>query len=476
MEDWQRKLDSFVLQRMAATRLPAVSLALIKDGEVIYRRGYGLRDWKAGLPATPASLYGIGSVTKSFTCLAVMQLQERGLLSVEDPVDRYLPFGIKPGGGEVLLRHLMSHSSGIPALGYAEQVLRQAIRPRRELLHVGGPEDMLTFMDGAAGWAHASPGERWFYLNEGFALLGAIVAQVAGMSYTEYINEHILAPLGMERSLFSRADVSADCDVAIPSYTDAQGALHAADYCYGQITAEGGLISSVDDMARYVQMYLRGGTTEGGDRLINERSLADMYTPRIATPGEYFEPLSGPAPAGGPVAGSLNPGWYGYGLSLGPLGEHTMVRHGGSVRVATAEMAFIPALQAGVVVLASGGGYPMAQFAQYALAQAIGMDPEQLPFAIAERRLDSLTGRYETYRGTTAVNVRRQGGFLIVDNADPDSPATTILVPEQLDENGGRFWTIAGVGRMPVDLVLTSGGEAELVLERYKYRRTARSL
>jgi CubicO group peptidase (beta-lactamase class C family) len=476
MDNWQRKLDTFILQRMAATKLPAVSLALIRDGEVVYRRGYGLRDWRAGFPATPATLYGVGSITKSFTCLAIMQLQERGLLSIDDPIERYLPFDILPGGQKVLLRHLMSHTSGIPALGYAEHVLRQVIKPRPSLLLAGGPADMLGFMDGAADWTEAKPGERWFYLNEGFALLGAVVTSVSGVNYVDYVQEHILGPLGMCRSSFDRASVEADEDVAVPSYADREGRLQGADYCYGQITAEGGLISSVDDMARYVQMYLRGGTDPGGTPIVNAASLAEMTRPRVATPGEQLVALGGEATSGMPVAGSSNPGWYGYGLSLAPLGDHTVVRHGGSVRVATGEMAFVPALNAGVVLLASGGGYPLAQFAQYALAPLAGMDPEQLPFVLSERRLDALTGHYETFRGTTAVNVRRQGGFLIVESADVDTAVTTILVPARLADDGGDFWTIAGVTRLPVELRLLPHGGAELILERYKYRRTDRRL
>lgn len=472
MDDWQRKLDAFILPRMAATHLPALSLAVIRDGAVAYSRGYGLRDWRAGRPATPATLYGIGSITKSFTCLAVLQLQERGLLSVDDPVDRYLPLAVRPQGGTVLLRHLMSHTSGMPALGFAEHVLRQIIKPRPQLLLSGGPQDMLSFVNGAEDWAHTPPGDRWFYLNEGFALLGAIIGQVSGMPYVDYVKANILSPLGMERSYFERADVESDADAAVPSYTDRDGAVQAADYCYGMINAEGGLISSVEDMARYALMYINGGVTPDGTRLLSPDSLAAMFRPRVAVPGVQFSPLSGPTTGGAPVADSPAPNWYGYGLSLAPLGEHTIVRHGGSVRVATGEMAFIPDQGAGVVILASGGGYPLAQFGQYALAQVVGMEPDELPFAVAERRLDALTGRYETYRGTTAATVRRQGGFLMVETADTDTPVTTVLIPDELSDSGGSFWTISGMMRQQAEFVIRPGGAVEYVFERYKYRRT----
>lgn len=402
-----------------------------------------------------------------------MQLQEKGLLSVNDPVDKYLDFRIQPMGEKVRLWHFMTHTSGIPALGFAEHVLRQAVRPRSSLLTVGGPEDMLGFMDEAGGWAHARPGERWFYLNEGYVLLGAVIAKVSGMRYEDYVREHILAPLGMTRSFFAREDVELDPDAAIPSYSDREGRYHEADYCYGKITSEGGLISSVEDMARYIQMYIDGGAAAGGERLVSVESIAEMRKPRVATPGAYYTPLSGPETAGAPVPGSDSPGWYGYGLSLAPLGRHTTVRHGGSVYVATAEMAFIPELRVGAMVLTNAGGYPCSQLAQYALASLLGEDPEELPFVVTERRLEALEGRYETYKGTTGIVAKRRGSFLVAESADPDSPNSTVLVPERIDDRGGLFWTLSGVNRLPVEFI-RDGETVELLQERYKYRRVGK--
>jgi len=465
-----QRVDSFFLSRMAATRLPAVSLAIIKDGETVYKRGYGMRNWDAGIPATPATLYGIGSVTKSFTCLAIMQLQERGLLDVNDPVDKYLDFQIKPKGEQVCLWHFMSHTSGIPALAFAEHVLRQVLRPRSSLLSVGGPEDMLTFMEQAGEWAHARPGKRWFYLNEGYVLLGGVIAKVSGMSYNDYVRKHILAPIGMHRTYFDRAEVEGDPDAAIPSYFDPQGAYHAADYCYGKITSEGGIISSVEDMALYIQMYLDGGVTRSGERILSAASIAEMQEPRIATPPEHFAPLGGPAGVGDQ---SPNPTWYGYGLRTAPMGSHHVIGHGGSVFVATAEMAYIPEQRLGAMVLANASGYPCGQLAQYALAAALGEDPDQLPFVVTERRLEALEGRYETYRGTTSVVIKRRGSFLTADNQDPITPSSTVLIPERLDDNGGLFWTLSGVQRLPVEFI-RNGDDVEVLQERYKYRRVGK--
>lgn len=459
------QLDRFVLDRMSSTRLPGLSLAIVEGGDVVYRRGYGFRDWSAGIAATPATLYAIGSVTKSFTCLALMQLQERGLLSVEDPVDKYLDFHIRPRGGTVRLKHFMSHTSGIPALGFAEHVIRQTIHPRSFLLTVGGPEDMLAFVHDAGDWVESAPGERWFYLNEGYVLLGAVIAAVSGMSYGDYVRRHILEPLGMHRSYFARADVEGDPDAAIPSVFDQDGGYHASEYAWGKITSEGGLISNVDDMALYVRMYLAGGKTRHGERIASCESLAEMSKPRIATPPEHYPPLSG-----NDAAPDRNPTWYGYGLRMTPLLGRTVVGHGGSVLVATAEMAFLPEQGLGVVVLTNASGYPCSQIAHYAMAASLGADPDELPFAQAERRLSALEGTYETYKGTVRVTVKRRGSFLTAETHDPYVPQTTILVPDRLEESGGTFWTLSGVHRLPVQF-RRDGEGVEMIQERYKYRR-----
>src|SRR5205807_7508818 len=113
--------------KIAETKLPGLSIALVKNGAVIWSRGFGLRDAESGLAATPHTLYCIGSVTKSFTTLGIMQLAEQDKLRIDDPIEKYMPFDIRPGGETVRIWHLMTHSSGIPALAYAENVIGATI-------------------------------------------------------------------------------------------------------------------------------------------------------------------------------------------------------------------------------------------------------------------------------------------------------------------------------------------------------------
>ena len=448
------KLEGFIQEKMAETKLPGLSIALVQGREVVWAKGFGFRDLEGGLPATPETLYAIGSVTKSFTALAILQLQERGKLSLDDPLEAHLPLELRPQGETVRIRHLLTHSSGIPALAYAEATIRAIIGAGGKWLPIAGYEDLLTFMRDAGDWALTKPGERWFYLNEGYALLGYIIEKLSGLPYEEYVKEHILEPLGMSRSTFRRQEVEKDPDAATPYIISRDGRQIPSRYPYGAISSDGGLISHVLDLARYVQMFLNGGEYEGR-RLLSQSSLEEMMEPRVRLPWE----------------GPFGPMHYGYGLSIIPnFLSYKLVGHGGSVLVATAYMGFVPEKEAGVALLANGSGYPMVQFGQYALALLLERDPEELPTIAQERRLKELEGLYETYKGTMQAQVRRQGDFLRIEIRDKYTEQFVPLVPEELDEDVRRFYTLAGGQRLPVEFRVRDG-RVELIYERYLLRK-----
>ncbi len=122
-DEGRERLESFVFQRMTDRGVPGLSIAAVDGGEVCYERGLGFRDLSLNTSTTPRTVYCIGSVTKPFTALAVMQLREEGLLGLDDPVEDYVPLRARPMGERVLVRHLLSHSSGLPSLGYASATL-----------------------------------------------------------------------------------------------------------------------------------------------------------------------------------------------------------------------------------------------------------------------------------------------------------------------------------------------------------------
>ncbi|WP_019424553.1 serine hydrolase domain-containing protein [Paenibacillus sp. OSY-SE] len=159
-------------------------------GNILLSEGYGMANWEHEVPNTPQTKFRIGSITKGFTALAIMQLQEQGLLSVHDAIDEYLPD--YPCGNEIKLHHLLTHTSGIPGYaglpGYWERTMR-LYSPIEQTI-ASFQHEPLQFQ----------PGERTSYTSSSFILLSAIIERVSGLSYADYIVERICIPLNMNDS------------------------------------------------------------------------------------------------------------------------------------------------------------------------------------------------------------------------------------------------------------------------------------
>ncbi len=449
------ELDKFIFEKMSKTFLPGMSVAVVKNGEIIYSRGIGLRDLESGLKATPRTLYGIGSVTKSFTALSIMQLMSSEKLSLEDPVDKYIPLNLESHGEPVRIWHLLTHSSGIPALAYAEALIRYMTGSGGEWLPMASYDDLFTFMADAKNWSLTKPGERWLYLNEGYLILGHIIEKLSGMSYEEYVEKKILGPLKMTRTFFKKNEVEADADAAIPYIVTRDGECKKSVYTYS-LSSDGGLISNVLDMARYVMMYLDRGQ-QNNNLILSAKLMEEMENPRVPLPLQVF---SGEA--------------YGFGLSVVPdFYGCKLVGHGGSVLVSTAYMGYISEKKIGIALLANGAGYLLSQIGLYGLTLMLGEDPEKLPFIRMERNLEALTGRYETYKGTMKAQIAERNGLLFIEIKDKYRDMVIPLIPENLEGDVKRFYTLQAGGRLPIEFIV-DGEKIDLIYERYRLKKGGR--
>ncbi|MBI1281826.1 MAG: serine hydrolase [Anaerolineaceae bacterium] len=446
------QLEKFIFEKITLTKLPGLSMALVKGDDVVWSRGFGYRDVERGLPATDRTLYSVGSVTKSFTCLAIMQLAEQGKLSIDDPIEKYMPFDIKPHGETVRIKHFMSHTSGIAALAYAEQLISGAIGATDDWLPIATASDMLAFMQDAGEWTWTKPGERWFYFNEGYVLLGDIIEKVSGVPFEDYIQQHIFAPLGMSRSLFSKSAVEADGDVAVPYINWAEKGRTPGVYIYSGISAAGGIISNVLDLAKYASMYLKNGQP-----VAKVDSIKAMIQPRVKTPVTNS-------------AFGVESYGYGWGIKSDFLGQ-TLVNHGGSVGVATAYLAYIAEENIAAAILTNGSGYPTGQFAMYGLATLLGQDPEALPFVHLERQMMELEGVYHTYKNTMRMEVRRAGDLLMLTEKDKFGSNSVPLIPEKLEKDKCSFYVLNNGAKIYADFHVGEKG-IQLIYERYLLRKT----
>lgn len=184
------KVDAYIQTQMQRNGIPGVSIAVTQGGQVVYLRGYGTAG--RGQPMTPDTPMYIGSTSKSFTALAVLQLLEQGKLDLDAPVQRYLPWftlADENAARAITLRNLLNHSSGLSDLQYVE---------------VHRVPDTASIEEGVRDLRVARPvdpvGTKFHYFNPGYATLGLIVEKVSGQSYGDYLRQHILAPLEMNRT------------------------------------------------------------------------------------------------------------------------------------------------------------------------------------------------------------------------------------------------------------------------------------
>ena len=312
-------LDARVPAMMREAGLPGFSIAVVKDGRTVHAAGFGARDPQKNLPATPDTLFGIGSVTKSFVAVAILQLAEQGKLTLDDPVSSYLPLELGLPGRPITIRHLLTHSPGVPNLGTSTILISRGLGNDTGI-PMSSAADFYRFVNAAKDEIAFAPGEHYFYSNESWRMLGAIVQERSGIPFHRYVKERVMDPLGMTRSTLDVGAVFRDPDHLVPHKRGKSGP-EAAPFPYPNpednpgfsfLSAAGGIVSSANEMARYVDAQIAQGSYPGG-RLASPESFASMQALQIPTGEGYFGKTG-----------------YGYGLSVVPgfLG-HTLVSHGG---------------------------------------------------------------------------------------------------------------------------------------------------
>ena len=463
LEEVFEKIESLIADLMLKDHVPALSLAVVKEGKVVYAKGFGARNLKDNLPATPDTLYGIGSCTKSFTALAIMQLSEQKKLDVQDPVKKYLPqFKIGKDENPIRIHHLLSHSSGIPDLGSADIDINRILGVDEKWVPFTSLDDVLSFINGAKDEVAAEPGKRFFYLNEGYTLLGLIIEKASNMHYEDYIKEKILKPLKMNRSTFPNDKFESYMDVATPYFLQKkEDTLAATPITLGIIPRlaypAGGLLSSVGELTNYLTAYLGGGAFEG-TKILDSTLLAETYKPHIDTGySTYFGKR-----------------WYGYGWRTDDdFFGHKCIGHSGSVLTSSADLRFVPDLKLGVAVASNNGiAESVFMIAPVVLASLMGKDPlKEIPIFEIERKMTMLAGDYASYKGIGKLSVVRKGGILFAEIKDKLAEQSLALIPENDKLENLRFYIPAGGMKMPAEFVVDSSGKIDLYIERNRFHK-----
>jgi CubicO group peptidase (beta-lactamase class C family) len=465
-EEFKEKFENMIATFMAQARIPGLSVAIVKQNQVIYTRGFGARNLKDNLPATPQTLYGIGSCTKSFTALAIMQLVQQGKLSLQDPVNKYLPLKIGSKENPITIHHLLTHSSGIPNLGGAETIIYKMNEIYEKWAPMSSFEDLMLHINGASKEVAAKPGERFFYFNSGYTLLGEIIERVSKMKYEDYIKEKMLKPLKMDRSTFLKEELKKDSDVMTPYFVQSKKGTTTVPPVvhpfHKFVYAPGGLITSVMELTNYLIATMNDGVFEDA-KILDASLLEEMQKIHVETKGW----------AKAHAYGSYGKEGYGYGWAIAEnFLEHKLVRHGGSTGVSSAYLAFVPDLKIGVAGAANVGAGPDPVLLG-ALAFLMGKDPEkEIPFFEREKKLGVLAGLYEAYKGINKAAVVKKAGLLYLEVKEKWMETSDPLIPETEKIENFKFHIISATGdKMPVEFTVDPSGKIDLYVERNRFHK-----
>jgi CubicO group peptidase (beta-lactamase class C family) len=268
-DDLAAALDAVVAEFLEGRRVPGMAVGVVRDGSVIFAKGYGVADPESGRAVTARSLFHVASVSKTFVAAAVMQLVERGDVDLDTPVAKYLPYFrlADDRAGEITVRQMLSHTSGLPdVVDYAwddpevdDGALERYVR--------GLADRELRF----------GPGEGWSYSNMAYEVLGDLIAKVSGRPFETYMREAVLEPVGMARSTFLLEQVDPELRT-VPHIGRGEPAVSNL-YPYNRAHAPSSTQhSSAEEMCRWILVHAGRGEL-GGVRLLEESSVAELWKP-----------------------------------------------------------------------------------------------------------------------------------------------------------------------------------------------------
>lgn len=343
--------------------------------QLLLRKGYGWADYERRIPITPETAFDIGSITKVFTAVAIMQLEEQGKLSTSDTITKYFA-NVPRDKTAITLHHLLTHTSGLEHDDFyslATPQIREVLKDREKFI-----ERILSFP------LAFEPGSKRAYSNSGFSFLAAIIEKLSGQSYEQYLRENILRPAGMsntgyvmrrwKNSLVARGYNDGPTEFGYPWTGQWAGKIIPWD-----LLGNGGLLSTVDDMHRFV-VTLRDG------KLLDEKTKAKMLTVYFAERDQAY-------------------GWF---ISKTEKGSRPFIYHGGDAVPEgwNAELRWFPNDNLIAVVL-TNKRIRAGSVRRYAMNDLVditlfGKRPQIPAFAnVAAARLQRLAGTYELPSGST---------------------------------------------------------------------------
>ena len=311
--------DDFVNKQLVEFQLPGLSLAVVKDGKIIKAEGYGFAERDGKVPATPETVYKIGSISKQFIATGIMLLAQDKRLRLDDRINKYLP-NAPSSWTPITIRHLLTHTSGLVRESPAFSPMQN--RSDAELL-AAAHKVPLRF----------APGDKWEYSNTGYVALGEIIRVVSGQPWSEYLHQKVFAPAGMAVTLPTNTTASVPNRAA--GYTGSANKRKADEWV--ALRASGAFLSNVLDLAKWDALLYTGN-------ILSQAARREMWT-RVRLNDASTDPYG--------------LGWH---IDLG-VGKRQRIWHGGGLPGFTAHFVRYLDEKLSVIALSNGDDSDMGAIA-----------------------------------------------------------------------------------------------------------------
>ena len=327
--------DQAMAAKMEQNHIPNAVVVVVKDGQIIYKKGFGQADIEQDIPVDPdTTLFRIGSTSKLITWTAVMQLVEAGRLDLNTDINRYLDFEISPRlekplqnqtPAPITMTHLMTHTPGFE--DHSDMLFRLSgddLSPLDEFIKNNQPARIFP------------AGEVAAYSNYGTALAGYIVERVSGQPFSDYVEQNIFAPLQMNNSTFQQPPSPASSARLAKPYRFVDGAFMEGGFEYILLEPAGSMSSTATDMAHFMLAHLSGGAYDGS-RILQPETVQVMHQPHFT----YDPTLDGMT----------------LGFMEGVFNDRRVLFHGGSTMLYNTGLYLIPEANTGIFISYSGGNH-----------------------------------------------------------------------------------------------------------------------
>lgn len=386
-----------ILAELRETKTPGAAVVVVKDGRVVFAKGFGAANAETNAPVTTETLFQTGSLTKMMTAAALVGLADEGKVELNAPVGTYLK-DLNPRLARLTLHQLLSQTSGLRDLAGGDGSHDE--KALAEFAEKLTGEDLLF-----------EPGKFFSYSNIGYALAGAVLERVSQRPYADAMNERVFGPLSMNRTTF-RPALAMTYPLAVGHTIDKEGrARLARPFAVNTSLAPAGYAySSVGDFANFVLVILNNGTFRG-KTIFPARTVSRLLTPHVNIPTNVFDN-----------------GKYGYGFFLQDFRGYRVAEHGGTQVGFSCEVKIVPERNFAVIVFANRDGVRLSKTVGKAfdLFLPIKSAPERKPappLPMTEEEMKSYVG---TYANRWSMDIFMRDGRLFLRRFGAELPVTKV--------------------------------------------------